>query len=285
MDSYQDDFMYSRPNDDTSAKLDFEGDVYKDCFPSGDSGTSEVGSSETHEVDSGQKPFVAESKENDEPVSEADNNVDENEEKNQKSEDKNNSVSSALDITEMLNQQTSIAQKVGRLENSMSSMASESKEMLLQLKRQLEFHQNNEDRLRKEVDSYKRDEKYVALKPLLEFMIDMRIDFAEMLSDYQEKLNVEDQGPDDSLIKEICNTFAFNIKQIDQVLRFQGVVVKTFQPGDEYSVGENQVMRAFVETNDETLTGKIAMAVNDCYLMNDKVIKQAKVKLYKYVKE
>lgn len=148
------------------------------------------------------------------------------------------------------------------------------------LKRSLSVHQRNEDNIYKELEQYKKNQYYNYIRPFFEFLISLLTDMISSKKDYQndEIEFVEKHGQ--GIFDEIIDLHNYYIDQIVSQLQIQGVEVIEYQPNTPF-IPTEQLISTPVLTEDISMVGQVASADSYCYKFEEKIVKKAKVHVYK----
>ena len=159
------------------------------------------------------------------------------------------------------------------------------KEAVEQLKASLLRNQQNEERIYKELDLAKKDERYTIIKPFLEFMVIQHLDLMKSRSQYENDKNsiIDEYG--DKAYQEIIELHSFQIDALERQLEVQGVTINNYVEGSAYDASEQMSSKQTIQTDNTDLVGKVAVVETQCYKYSDKVLRKAKVRLYKLDKQ
>lgn len=148
------------------------------------------------------------------------------------------------------------------------------------LRRSLALHQTNEDKIYKELEEYRKNQYFNYIKPFLEFLITMLTDMNNSVRQYEEDKTdfVEKYG--EAHYEEIINLQKYFADQIAFQLQIQGVEIVEYQPETAFIATEQMIGKP-VLTEDPALVGKVARVDSACYKYEDKILRKAKVSVYK----
>lgn len=148
------------------------------------------------------------------------------------------------------------------------------------LKRSLAANQTNENNIYKELETYKKNQYLMYIRPFLEFMITLLEDFKRSRAEYINDKNAILKENSVDLFNEIINFYDSYIELIQNQLEIQGVEIIKHQTGEKFNAAE-QIISKTISTNDSQLAGTVGKAESDCYIIDQKVLKRAKVQVYK----
>lgn len=148
------------------------------------------------------------------------------------------------------------------------------------LKRSLAAHQHNEDSIHKELEGYKRNQYYNYIRPFLEFLINLLTDMINSKKQYEDDHDdfVSQHGQE--VYDEIVELHDFYIQQIESQLQIQGVEVINYEIDTPFIPIEQIISKPIVTENAE-LVGMVGRVDSACFKFEDKVLKKAKVHVYK----
>lgn len=196
-----------------------------------------------------------------------------------------------VDLSEVLEKLDALSGSISRLQSDMDSMKGKMgelqgyREAVTQLKFSLNRNQQNEERIYKELEAAKKDEHYTTIKPFLEFMVSLHIDLVNSRKQYEndKEAVIEEYG--EKAYNEMIELHNFQIESIEGQLQIQGMEIREYAPDSAYVVTEQTPSKTIVEIADSDLNGKIARCETPCYLYKDKVLRKARVVLYKLTKQ
>lgn len=148
------------------------------------------------------------------------------------------------------------------------------------LKRSLAANQTNENNIHKELETYKKNQYLMYIRPFLEFMITLLEDFKRSKAEYINDKDVILKENSVDLFNEIINFYDSYIELIQNQLEIQGVEIIKHQTGEKFNAVE-QIISRTIATSDSQLAGTVGKAESDCYIIDQKVLKRAKVQVYK----
>ena len=172
------------------------------------------------------------------------------------------------------------AKKIGELNTRVNTLVSEFHRTVETLKLSLAANQRNEANIHKELEVYKNNQYFMYIKPYLEFMISMLDDLKGSKKDYEKDKDSIVESNTEDIFNEIIGLHDMFIKQLVSQLKIQGVEIISYQPGDKF-IPLEQIITKTEPTDDPDSVEKIASAESDCYKFEDKVLKRAKVHVYK----
>ncbi len=148
------------------------------------------------------------------------------------------------------------------------------------LKRSLSVHQHNEDNIYKELEGYKKNQYYNYIRPFFEFLINLLTDMIASKKQYENDKDefIEHHGQE--IYDEIIELHNYYTQQIESQLQIQGVEIIEYSPNTPF-ISVEQIISTPVLTEDNSLVGFVAIADSACYKFEDKIIKKAKVHVYK----
>ncbi len=148
------------------------------------------------------------------------------------------------------------------------------------LKRSLSVHQHNEDNIYKELEGYKKNQYYNYIRPFFEFLINLLTDMISSKKQYEKDKDefIEHHGQE--IYDEIIELHNYYTQQIESQLQIQGVEIIEYTSNTPF-VSTEQLISTPVLTEDSSLVGLVASADSACYKFDDKIIKKAKVHVYK----
>lgn len=148
------------------------------------------------------------------------------------------------------------------------------------LKRSLNVHQHNEDNIYKELEGYKKNQYYNYIRPFFEFLISLLTDMIASKKQYENDKDeiIEHNGQE--IYDEIIELHKYYTQQIESQLQIQGVEIIEYSPNTPF-ISMEQIISTPVLTADNSLVGLVALADSACYKFEDKIIKKAKVHVYK----
>lgn len=148
------------------------------------------------------------------------------------------------------------------------------------LKRSLAANQTSETNLYKEVEKYKKGTYFTNIKPFLMFMIELLCDLKKTKAEYTDDSEAFIKENSESVYNDICLMLDYYIENVEKQLGIQGVTIYSYECGSAYVSRYQQIAKA-VPTDDPELNGTVAKIYCDCYMYEDKVLKPARVHVYK----
>lgn len=195
-------------------------------------------------------------------------------------ETKNNNDTLVLDEVKKVSAEVSdIARQVNELKAAITKFSSYDTAVET-LKRSLSAHQNNEANIHKELEGYKKNQYFNYIRPFIEFLISLLSDMKGSIKQYEsdkEKF-IEQHG--EEIYDEIIGLHSFYIQQIESQIQIQGVEIIDYEINTSF-VPMEQLISTPVLTEDSSLVGLVASVDSACYKFEDKIIKKAKVHVYK----
>ena len=182
---------------------------------------------------------------------------------------------------------TCIEDKISEMSKSIDSMKGELDgiqkygEAVALLKTAVTRNQQNEERIYKELDIAKKDERYSMIKPFLEFMVSQHIDLLNSKKQYENDKEAVIDELGEKAYSEIISLHDFQMEAIESQLKIQGILLEEYVPDSEFNATEQMPSKTTVETEDNSKIGKVAYVEHCCYKYNDKILRKAKVRLYK----
>lgn len=139
-------------------------------------------------------------------------------------------------------------------------------------------NQRNEERLYKDLDAARKDEHFTIIRPFLEFLITMHTEILKFQRQYQE---AREEFNNEELWKEILGLHDYFINMIQHQLNFQGVEIVSYEPDTPFSPVEHAMIRT-APTSDPGQNAMIASAETFGYRYDGKILRRARVVVYKY---
>lgn len=139
----------------------------------------------------------------------------------------------------------------------------------------------HEESIYKELEIARKDEHFVRIRPFLDFIADLHAELVESLVDYEEDCEKLVSDYTEKGYKDIISLHKYIIKKIEGELSRQGVEIVDYESGTEFNAAEQTTIKKTINTDDDLLVGKIAEVMSSCYRYGEKVIRKAKVCLYK----
>lgn len=148
------------------------------------------------------------------------------------------------------------------------------------LKRSLAANQRNEDNIYKELETYKKNQYFNYIRPFLEFLINLLTDMLTSKKQYEDDQVefIAQHGQD--VYDEIIELHQYYTQQIESQLQIQGVEIIHYEPETAF-IPTEQIISKTISTEDTLRSGKIGKVDSACYKFEDKVLKKAKVHVYK----
>lgn len=148
------------------------------------------------------------------------------------------------------------------------------------LRRSLAANQRNEENIYKELEVYKRNQYYNYIKPFIEFLINILTDMVSSRKQYENDAVEFIASHGQEVYDEIIEIYDYYIQQIESQLQIQGVEILRYEPETPF-VSTEQTISKTIFTESPEKTGLVGKVISDCYKFDDKVIKKAKVQVYK----
>lgn len=148
------------------------------------------------------------------------------------------------------------------------------------LKRSLAANQRNEENIYKELETYKKNQYYTYIRPFLEFLINLLTDLLGSLKQYEDDKDEFIESHGQEMYNEIINLHQYYAQQIESQLQIQGVEVIHYETGTPF-IATEQIITKTILTEDSSLSGTIGKVDSACYKFEEKVLKKAKVHVYK----
>ena len=149
------------------------------------------------------------------------------------------------------------------------------------LKRSFAANQVSENNLYKEVETYKKGMYFTYVKPFLMFMIEMLCDLKNSKAQYTDDKEAFIAENGENIYEEICSLHDFYINSFESQLRIQGVQIIAYELGSEYVPIQQHIAKT-IPTDDPALNSTLAKIYCDCYMYEDKILRPAKVHVYKH---
>lgn len=148
------------------------------------------------------------------------------------------------------------------------------------LKRSLAANQHNEDNIYKELEEYKKNQYYNYIRPFLEFLINLLNDMINSKKQYEDDHDEFISQHGQEVYDEIIELHEYYVQQIESQLQIQGVEIVNYEPGTPF-ISTEQIISKPILTEDVILSGMVGKVDSACYRFEDKVLKKAKVHVYK----
>lgn len=138
-------------------------------------------------------------------------------------------------------------------------------------------HEEIERNLNNELQRYKNDFYDKLATPFLMQFIGLYIDISEEMTEIAQELEAE---PDKSYLKTHLDSLGYYADSLKGALINSGVEIKTPEAGSRYDYKEQRISKT-IPTDDETLRDCVAEVRSDTFIYNGKVLRPAKVAVYK----
>ena len=138
-------------------------------------------------------------------------------------------------------------------------------------------HEEIERNLNSELQRYKNDFYDKLSTPFLMQLIGLYIDISDEISEISEEY---ESDPEKAFLKTQLDSLGYYADSVKGALINNGVEIKTPETGSSYDYKEQRISKT-VPTDDETLRDCIAQARSDAFVYNGKVLRPAKVVVYK----
>ena len=138
-------------------------------------------------------------------------------------------------------------------------------------------HEEIERNLNNELQRYKNDFYDKLATPFLMQFIGLYIDLSEEMAEIKEE---HDAAPEKEYLKTQLDSLGYYADSVKGALINNGVEIKTPEPGSSYDYREQRISKT-IPTDDETLRDCVAEARSDAFIYNGKVLRPAKVVVYK----
>ncbi len=197
-----------------------------------------------------------------------------------------NSQDTITDITELLSTMSKISEELSKMSKDVSEVKTSISKFdgydkaVETLKRSLTIHQNNEENIYKELETYKKNQYYNYIRPFLEFLINLLTDMINSKKQYENDYSTFVSQHGQEIYDEIVELHDFYIQQIESQLQIQGVEIINHESETPF-IPTEQVISKPILTDDVTLSGMIGRVDSACYKFQDKILKKAKVHVYK----
>lgn len=146
------------------------------------------------------------------------------------------------------------------------------------LRKSIFINRDNEEKLRKELDSYKNDERFKQIKPFLMMVVQMHSELDKSRAEYSDPKCVEELG--EAVCKEIVDALDYLIGMVEAQMQVQGITVNDYEEGTSLIVTEQIIVKTVPTDVDENV-GKIAVCKSKAYIYEGTVLQKAKVFVYK----
>lgn len=180
-----------------------------------------------------------------------------------------------------------VAEKISTLEKDMAKVITGMNEIqgyrdaVSQLKVSLLRNQQNEERIYKDLEIAKKDEKFVLIKPLLESIISIHTELLSSRLQYETDRDVVVQDCGEKAYKEIIGMHEYQMKNIEGILQIHGVELIWYMPDTSFEAMKQTISKKTELTEDVSKKDFIARTEMPCYCYNDKILRKAKVVMYK----
>ncbi len=148
------------------------------------------------------------------------------------------------------------------------------------LKRSLAANQRNEENIYKELETYKKNQYYNYIRPFLDFLINLLTDLISSLKQYEDDQEDFTESHGQEMYNEIINLHKYYVQQIESQLEIQGVEIRHYECGTPF-IATEQIISKTIPTDDSRLSGTVGKVDSACYKFEDKILKKAKVQVYK----
>ena len=148
------------------------------------------------------------------------------------------------------------------------------------LKRSLAANQRNEENIYRELETYKKNQYYNYIRPFLDFLINLLTDLKSSLKQYEDDQEDFTESHGQEMYKEIINLHKYYVQQIESQLEIQGVEIRHYDCGTPF-IATEQIISKTIPTDDSRLSGTVGKVDSACYKFEDKILKKAKVQVYK----
>lgn len=148
------------------------------------------------------------------------------------------------------------------------------------LKRSLAANQRNEENIYKELETYKKNQYYNYIRPFLEFLINLLTDLISSLKQYEDDQEDFTESHGQEMYNEIISLHKYYVQQIESQLEIQGVEITHYECGTPF-IATEQIISKTIPTDDSGLSGTVGKVDSACYKFEEKVLKKAKVQVYK----
>lgn len=148
------------------------------------------------------------------------------------------------------------------------------------LKRSLAANQRNEENIYRELETYKKNQYYNYIRPFLDFLINLLTDLISSLKQYEDDQEDFTESHGQEMYNEIINLHKYYVQQIESQLEIQGVEIRHYDCGTPF-IATEQIISKTIPTDDSRLSGTVGKVDSACYKFEDKILKKAKVQVYK----
>ena len=219
-------------------------------------------------------------KENLSTVVETEENVPSDEKNNESIAEKGNKSDFSSDVLASISENVSqLISEVAGIKTSLAKLDGYDKAVET-LKRSLAANQRNEDNIYKELETYKKNQYFNYIRPFLEFLINILTDMLNLKKQYEDDKEdfVSQHGQE--VYDEIIDLNDYYLHQIENQLQIQGVEIIHYESESAF-VATEQTISKVILTDDDSLVGIVGKVDSACYKFEDKVLKKAKVQVYK----
>ena len=193
----------------------------------------------------------------------------------------------SVDFTECLQAISALSEKVDKLSQGVEAVKADNADTLKNYKTSLDnlrislaANQRNEDKIYKELEAARKDEYFTNIRPFLEFIVERHIDLTKSLKDYEKDKEAVVADYTEKGYNEIVDLHTFQIETYENELQKYGVTTFSCSEDSDYDAA-TQMPGKVVLTKEKSLVGKVAQCDMPGYMYNDKVLRKAKVRLYK----
>ncbi len=191
----------------------------------------------------------------------------------------------AEDMAELRQAVDSVSKEVAEIKKTVEvDILKQYSSIINDLKLSVASNLAHEESMHKELELARKDEHFVTIRPFISFIVELHAEYSDTLREYEEDSDNLIASYTEKGYKEIVDMISYNIDKISGELSRQGVEILDYDAGTEFITTEQTVMKKTEPTTDEALVGKIARVISSCYKYGDKVLKKAKVSLYKIEK-
>lgn len=193
---------------------------------------------------------------------------------------------STTEMTEMLTKISEVSSALSKLASEVAGIKTgisrfDGYEKAVEaLKRSLAANQRNEENIYKELEEYKKNQYYNFIRPFLEFLINLLTDMINSRKQYEDDRDEFIAQHGQEIYDEIIELHGFYVQQIESQLQIQGVEIVNYESGTPF-VSIEQIISKPILTEDSSLAGTVGKVDSACYKFEDKILKKAKVHVYK----
>ncbi|MBR1382625.1 MAG: hypothetical protein IJ555_02250 [Ruminococcus sp.] len=175
-----------------------------------------------------------------------------------------------FELTQKLDEQLEKTQELSLKLDRLSSQVSNANKAIA-------VHEEIEKNLNNELQRYKNDFYDKLASPFLMQFIGLYIDLSDEMAEIREEL---ENDPEKEHLKVQLDSLGYYADSVKGALINNGVEIKTPEAGSRYDYKEQRISKT-IATEDESLRDCIAQARSSAFIYNGKVLRPAKVVVYK----